>query len=141
MIDTEHRWLSIVLLLTGAAFLLLYPVMTLLPAAWGWEPRQYEYEQMIQGVYFVLGIFAIIAAMAPLKHLSLIWFIAVSNIVHGGIMLAQALVDPAETANLYGDIPALLVTGFLIAWLAPKRLTEPGDDVVARGLTQPSQAP
>lgn len=32
-------------------------------------------------------------------------------------MLAQAMVDPAEHANLHGDIPALLVSGMLIGWL------------------------
>lgn len=122
MLNTEHRWLSTVLLVTGIAFILVYPLMNLLPRSWGWEPHQYEYEQMIQGIYFVLGIFAIIAARDPLRHLSLIWFIAISNIVHGGIMFVQALVDPTEYANLYGDIPALIVTGALIAWLAPKGL-------------------
>lgn len=123
MPSSSHRFLSVVLLLTGAAFLLLYPVTMLLPDSWMWEPRQYEYEQMILGVYFVLGIFAIIAARNPMKHLGLIWFIAISNLVHGTIMFAQAMVDPTEYPNLHGDIPALIVTGALIALLAPKKLT------------------
>jgi hypothetical protein len=110
---------------TGVAFVLLYPITILLPESWMWEPRQHEYEQMIIGVYFVLGIFAIIAARNPAEHLSLIWFIAASNIVHGGIMLVQAVVDPAERPNLYGDVPALIVTGVLIAILTPKRLGMP----------------
>lgn len=123
MVDSNHKLLSAVLILTGIVFLLLVPIMNLLPDSWGWEPHQSEYEQMIQGIYFVLGIFAIIAARNIEHHLSLIWFIAVSNIVHGGIMLVQALLDPAEYPNLYGDIPALIVTGILIAFLAPKRLS------------------
>jgi hypothetical protein len=122
MISSTNPILSVVLIVTGVAFLLLYPVTMLFPASWMWEPRQYEYEQMLIGVYFVLGIFAIIAAAKPLKHLSLIWFIAVSNVVHGGIMLVQALIDPVEYPNLYGDVPALIVSGVLIAILAPKRL-------------------
>lgn len=122
MISSTHRALSIVLLITGIAFILLYPVTLLMPAAWMWEPRQYEYEQMIIGVYFVLGVFAIIAARAPEQHLSLVWFIAISNLVHGLIMFAQALVDPVERANLYGDVPALIILGLIIAVLAPKRL-------------------
>lgn len=117
MIDTGHRWLSIALLATGIAFVLAYPLMIALPDSWSWEPRQHEYEQMIQGIYFVLGTFAIAVARAPMRHLSLIWFIAVSNIVHGGIMLAQAMVDPAEHANLHGDIPALIASGMLIGLL------------------------
>ncbi len=120
---TNLRLLSIVLALTGIAFLLLYPVTMLLPDSWMWEPRQPEYEQMIIGVYFVMGVFALIAARAPEKHLALIWFIAISNLVHGGIMFIQAMADPTEYPNLYGDIPALIITGLLIALFAPKRLT------------------
>jgi len=123
MPSQTHRLLSLVLLLTGVAFLLLYPVTMLLPDSWMWEPRQAEYEQMILGVYFVLGIFAIIAARNPVKHLGLIWFIAISNIVHGGIMFFQAMADTTEYPNLHGDIPALLVTGVLIAMLTPRRLS------------------
>jgi hypothetical protein len=117
VIDTRHRWLSIALLGTGIAFVLAHPLMVALPDSWSWQPRQHEYEQMIQGIYLVLGVFAVAAARAPMQHLSLIWFIAVSNIVHGGIMLAQAIVDPAEHGNLHGDIPALIVSGMLIGWL------------------------
>lgn len=123
MLSDAHRPLSIVLILTGLAFILVYPIMSAFPESWSWEPRQSEYEQMIIGVYAVLGIFALIAARAPEKHLSLIWFIALSNVVHGVIMLIQALVDPSEYPNLYGDVPALIITGVLIAVLAPKRLT------------------
>jgi uncharacterized membrane protein len=118
----SHRGLSIVLLVTGLAFLVLYPAMMLMPGLWTWEPRQHEYEQMIVGVYFVLGIFTVVAARAPTRHLSLIWFVAVSNVVHGAIMLVQALVDPADRVNLMGDVPALIASGLAIAWLAPKRL-------------------
>jgi hypothetical protein len=117
------KWLSVVLIVTGIAYLLLYPVTMILPDSWMWEPRQPEYEQMIIGVYFVMGIFTLLAARDPLQHLSLIWFVAASNIVHGVIMLIQALADPTEYPNLYGDIPALIVTGVAIAILAPKRLT------------------
>lgn len=131
MIDNEHRGLSIVLLITGVAFILVYPMMALLPGSWGWEPPQYEYEQMIQGIYFVLGIFTIIAARNPVQHLGLVWFIAISSIVHGGIMMLQALADPTEYANFYGDIPALIIAGALIAWLAPKRLTPPREETGA----------
>jgi uncharacterized protein DUF6632 len=118
VIDTGHRWLSIVLLVTGIAFILAPALIIAFPDSWSWEPRQHEYEQMIQGIYFVLGTFAVAVARAPMPHMSLIWFIAVSNIVHGGIMLVQAMVDPAEHANFHGDIPALIVSGMLIGWLA-----------------------
>ena len=122
MIDSNHRYLSIVLLLTGVAFIGLYFAGVMFPDAWWWEPRQPEYEQMLMGVYATLGVFAILAARAPTKHLSLIWFIAVSNIVHGGIMLFQAVGDPMDQANLMGDVPALIIVGIAIAILTPMRL-------------------
>lgn len=118
----RHTLLSVVLVLTGIAFIGLYGVTLLFPEAWMWEPRQYEYEQMIIGIYAVLGIFLLLAARAPERHLSLIWFAAASSLVHGFIMLVQALVDPAERANLYGDIPALILISIVLAVLTPKRL-------------------
>lgn len=93
------------------------------PDSWMWEPRQPEYEQMILGVYATLGVFLLIASRKPEEHLSLIWFTAISNLVHGGIMLAQALADPADSDNLVGDVPALIALGILLVIVTPKRLT------------------
>lgn len=118
----SHTLLSAVLVLTGIAFIGLYGMTVLFPGSWMWEPRQYEYEQMIIGIYAVLGIFLLLAARAPEKHLSLIWFAAVSSVVHGLVMLVQALMDPAERANLYGDVPFLILIGIVLAVLTPKRL-------------------
>lgn len=123
MIDSENRILSIILLVIGVAFILLYPMTLLFPDQWMWEPRQAEYEQMIIGVYFVLGVFAVLAAREPLKHLSLIWFICVSNLVHGLIMAWQAQKDPVELPNMIGDVPALIIAGLLLLIFTPKKLT------------------
>jgi hypothetical protein len=108
------------LVFTGLACLAL-PILTRVwPAAWMWEPRQPEYEQMIIGVYVTLGVFVLLASRDPLRHLSLIWFTAWSSLVHGGIMLVQALRDPLERANLVGDIPALLLVGIGLIALTPR---------------------
>ncbi len=115
------RALKVTLLLTGVAFAVGVPLLTRVwPAAWMWEPRQSEYEQMIVGIYVTLGIFVLLAARNPLQHLSLIWFTAWSSLVHGGIMAVQAAVDPAEHANMVGDIPALLIVGLALAILTPR---------------------
>ena len=115
------RALKVALLLTGVAFAVGVPVLTRLwPAAWMWEPRQSEYEQMIVGIYVTLGVFVLLAARNPLQHLSLIWFTAWSSLVHGGIMAVQAAVDPTEHANMVGDIPALLIVGLALAILTPR---------------------
>ncbi len=115
-----------VLIVVGIAFCGLIVMMNVLPANWSWEPRHYEYEQMIMGVYFVLGVFLLIASRAPEKHLSLIWFAAISTLVHAVIMTVQAFVDyEVEVANLmpWGDIPALYVVFIALALTTPRRLS------------------
>ncbi len=72
------------------------------------------------GVYVTLGVFLILAARDPLANRGLIWFTVWSSIVHGGIMLVQAIVDDTERVNLLGDIPALLIIAAALAFLMPK---------------------
>jgi hypothetical protein len=76
---------------------------------------------MIMGVYATLGVFLIRAAKDPLANTSLIWFTIWSSIVHGGIMLVQAIVDETERANLLGDIPALFLVAVVLWYLMPKK--------------------
>ena len=119
---TKAKYLSLALYLFGAIFVVgIYAMMQLFTSGWTWEPRQPEYEQMIMGMYAVLGIFMIRAAKNPSAHLSLIWFVIWSSIVHAAIMLAQALQDPTEIMNIYGDIPALFLVAIVLWLLMPKK--------------------
>lgn len=115
------RW---ALIITGLIFIFgVFPLMHLWPSGWRWDPSQYKYEQMIVGVYATLGVFLLRAAKDPLKNLSLIWFTVWSSIVHGTIMLLQALYDTKELPHLWGDIPALYLIAIvlgLLAWKAQK---------------------
>ncbi len=117
------RYLKIALILFGIIFIIgIYAMMTWVwPSGWGWTPEQSEYEQMILGVYATLGVFMILAARDPLANTSLIWFTIWSSIVHGGIMLVQALVDESEHANLMGDIPALFMVSGVLWYLMPNK--------------------
>ena len=121
--DTRHGLLRGVLGVVGVAFLLIYPLMVIWPAGWAWQPGQHEYEQMMVGIYATLGVFLLWASREPEAHLSLIWFTAWSSIVHGGIMLVQALVDPMERGHLFGDVAALLIVGGVLAALTPRGVT------------------
>ena len=115
---TQDRPLRIALLIAGLIFLVgLLPLTIVWPAGFMWEPRQSEYEQMIIGVYAVLGIFLIIASRDPAEHRSLIWFTVWSSLIHGLIMLAQALRDPVERPNLMGDVPAMILIAVVLAVL------------------------
>jgi len=98
----------------------LYLMMTLWPPGWVWTPSQPQYEQMIVGVYATLGVFLILAARAPLKHLSLIWFTIWSSVVHAGIMSVQAFMAGTESAHFLGDIPALFLMAIVFWALIPK---------------------
>jgi hypothetical protein len=118
MSDAPNQPLRIALLVVGMIFLVgLLPLTMIWPAGFMWEPRQSEYEQMIIGVYAVLGIFLIRASKDPAQNASLIWFTAWSSLVHGLIMLWQALKDPVEKANMFGDVPALILIGIVLMLL------------------------
>ena len=121
--EEKLKYLKISLYVFGVTFVVGVPAMMLWiwPSGWGWTPPQPEYEQMIMGIYVVLGIFLVRAAKDPMADASLIWFTIWSSIVHAGIMLIQAIVDETEKANLIGDIPALFLVAFVLSYLMPKR--------------------
>ena len=121
--EQKLKYLKIALYIFGIIFIAgIYPMMMWIwPSGWGWTPRQPEYELMIIGVYATLGVFLILAAKDPLANASLIWFTIWSSIVHGGIMLVQAIIDETERANMLGDIAALFLVAFVLWYFMPKK--------------------
>ena len=124
--DDKLKYLTIALYAIGVIYLVGVPILMMgfNASGWTWLPRQPEYEQMIMGVYATLGVFLIMAAKNPLEHASLIWFTVWSNIVHGGIMLVQAIVDETERANLAGDVPALFLVSLILWYLMPRQASK-----------------
>ena len=122
--EAKLKHLKTALYVVGAIYIAGVPAMMMViwPDGWGWTPAQPEYEQMIMGVYATLGVFLILAAKDPLANASLIWFTICSNIVHGGIMFVQAILDETDRANLYGDVPALFLVAFVLWYLMPKKV-------------------
>ncbi len=123
----QDRRLRIVLIAVGLVYVFgLYPMTVIWPDGFMWMPRQAEYEQMILATFAVLGIFFLLASRAPAEHRSLISFAGWSSLVHGLVMLVQALRDPMERANMYGDIPALILVGGVLLMLnrAPAQRSE-----------------
>ena len=132
-VEHDSQPLRIVLIAVGLIFIFgVWVLMRVWPSGWQWQPSQPEYEQMIMGVYATLGVFLLLAAREPWKHRSLILFTAWSSLVHGGIMAVQAVVDPAERANLVGDVPALLIVGFMLAILTPRAKDLPSTAAAGR---------
>jgi len=121
--EDKLKHLKTALYAVGIIYVVGVPAMMMViwPDGWGWTPAQPEYEQMIMGVYMTLGVFLFLAAKDPLANASLIWFTIASNIVHGGIMFVQAILDETDRANLIGDVPALFLVAFVLWYLMPKK--------------------
>ncbi|BBD69023.1 hypothetical protein NIES4072_36450 [Nostoc commune NIES-4072] len=118
----QHRYLRIALVIVGIAFLMVYPLMKIWSSGWSWQPGQYEYEQMIIGIYATLGVFLLWASRKPEAHLSLIWFTVWSSFVHGVIMAVHAVIDSAERGHLFGDVPALILVAIVLGFLASREV-------------------
>jgi len=121
--------LKIALVVFGIVMLLIYPLAIVWPSGWAWHegaPSASDYYMMIVGVYFVLGIFLILAARDPLANRSLIWFAAVSSLVHGAIMAQQSFGMGGgmnHMGHLMGDVPALFAVAIILGgllWTADK---------------------
>jgi hypothetical protein len=74
---------------------------------------------MIVGVYATLGVFLLNAARNPQAHASLIWFTAVSSLVHAAVMAVQSLQHGEHFGHLLGDVPALILVAVVLSALAP----------------------
>jgi hypothetical protein len=108
--------LRIALVAIGLTFIFgIYVLSEVWPAGWAWGQGYSHYLMMLIGVYATLGVFLLIASRRPDRHESLIWFVVWSSIVHGSIMLVQAVSDPAERGHLLGDTPALFVVAVVLA--------------------------
>jgi hypothetical protein len=97
--------------------LLLYPLAVVWPSGWAWHPgppHESAYFLMIVGLYATLGVFVINAARRPEANVSLIWFTAVSSLVHAGIMAVQSFSSGHHMGHLAGDVPALLLVAVVL---------------------------
>ena len=118
------KYLRVALLIVGLIFFCLWPLTIVWPAGWAWHTGgRSEYLEMIFGIYATLGVFLMIASRDPMAHKSLIWFTVWSCFVHGAIMAVQAIADIRHIRHLWGDVPALIVVGAVLAALMPRRVT------------------
>jgi hypothetical protein len=117
------KYLRIALWVFGLLSVLgFWPLTQIWPSGWAWhaQGRSY-YLEMIIGIYATLGIFLIIAARDPIKHLSLIWFAVWSSVVHAGIMAVQSFDGMHNMGHLYGDVLALFIMAAVLGFLTPRR--------------------
>lgn len=116
------KYLRIALMAVGLIFTFaLWPLTVLWPSGWSWhtEGRSY-YLEMILALYATLGVFLMLASRNPIAHLSLIWFVVWSSIVHGGVMAVQSFQGHHNMGHLWGDVLALFAVAAVLAWLTPR---------------------
>jgi len=117
--------------ITGLTFAVgLYPLTQLWSSGWSWgDVSHSHYPLMVDVVYFVLGVFLVIASRNPLRHRSLIWFAVWSSAAHSALMALQAATDASEHPHWVGDIPALLIVAVLLAVLLRREERVAGEAV------------
>ena len=119
---TRLKSLRIALVLVGVTFIVGLPLLMFIvwPSGWSWHTGHSDYPPMIVGVYATLGVFLLIAARNPLRHLSLIQFAAWSSVIHAGIMAFQSFEGPGNHGHLVGDVPALFIVAVVLLLLTPR---------------------
>lgn len=124
--ENRLKYLKVSLLVFGAIFLFaVYPLTVLWPAGWAWHHGRSEYIEMIIAIYATLGVFLLLAARNPERHISLISFTIWSSVVHGGVMAVQAMGNPMHSGHLLGDVPALFIVAAVLGWLCPQAFRAP----------------
>jgi uncharacterized protein DUF6632 len=119
------KYLRVALFFVGLIFTFgIWPLTIVWQSGWAWHAGgRAEYLEMILGVYATLGVFLMIASRDPMANKSLIWFTVWSSFVHGAIMAVQSVADIRHIRHLWGDAPALIVIGAVLAALMPRRVT------------------
>jgi hypothetical protein len=115
------KYLSLALKVIGVTMVAgIYPLTILWPSGWAWHTGQSHYLQMIIAIYATLGVFLLLAARNPARHLSLISFAIWSSLAHGATMAVQSVTSPEHFGHLYGDVPALFLIAAALGWLSPQ---------------------
>jgi hypothetical protein len=113
------------LILSAICFVILYPnSMWSNQEGWMWNTpqRNVPFENMLVSMYIVNGLFLAWAARDPIRYLPLIDFTIVANIVHGFVMLNDALKLGLE-ANLRpgGDVMGTFIVPVILLLTHPRK--------------------
>ena len=102
----RQRVLQVLLVLSGLFFVAgIYPLLTSIP-----QHQQSDYgDQMMLAVYFVLGVFLLLAVRRPAAHRSLIAFTGWGTLAHDAVMAVQA----SQLKQLRSELLPLIVVALL----------------------------
>ena len=85
-----------------------------------WDVLAKNVELMIEAVYFVWGIFMLLAARKPLAYLSFLDFTLWANLAHGLVMVPQAMMIGGFMYKMFSDVAYCLVLAAGLWMLRPK---------------------
>jgi len=116
---SRQRALQVLLALTGLACLAgIYPLTGALRD--GVASTINRQDQMILGIYIVLGVFLLRAVRSPLDHRSLILFAGWSTIAHDSVMIVQGVQHNDLRADVVG-FGIIAIIGVALVALAPRK--------------------
>ena len=119
----RQRALQILLALAGLACVAgLYPLTGALRD--GVASTINRQDQMILGIYIVLGVFLLRAVRTPQDHRSLILFAGWSTIAHDSVMIVQGVQYHDLRNDLVGFVMIALVGVALVALAPPRQWLE-----------------
>jgi len=118
----RQRALQILMVVAGIACLVgLYPLTGALRDGMASDINRQD--QMILGIYIVLGLFLLSAARKPRSHRSLILFAGWSTLAHDSVMIVQGIQYHDLRADLAG-YTAIAVVGLALIALSPRHPVE-----------------
>jgi len=116
----RERTLRVVLVLVGLLFsAAIYPVIGGLRD----QAHSDTGDTMMMSIYFILGIFLLIAVRNPSAHRSLIAFAAWSSFAHAATMAVQAFFTVTERAHLLYGVVMFVIIGLALIVATPARAT------------------
>jgi hypothetical protein len=86
----------------------------------------HPYLSMIFVLYVAWAILLIRGAKDPKAAASLFDWGILANLLHGGLMLVQAFIEPNEHAHLWTDVPLLFAVSAVMWWWHPNRANVQG---------------
>jgi hypothetical protein len=114
----RERTLRVVLVLVGLLFsAAIYPVIGGLRD----QAHSDTGDTMMMSIYFILGIFLLIAGRNPSAHRSLIAFAALSSFAHAATMSILGLEIPEQRTGFLLASGILVVIGIALMALAPAK--------------------
>jgi hypothetical protein len=107
--EEQAKPLGVAMVMAGLGFVVFYPLsMGSGREGWVWAgpERSMPFEHMLYVMYVVLGLFLLRGAREPLRHMSLVNYTIVANLIHATAMLIDGwrLDYENEHLGIGGDV-------------------------------------